>query len=300
MLSSEKRAPLKFIWMSIAASVLTISLKSLAYFLTGSVGLLSDAIESFINLAAGIMALIMLIIALSPPDRKHPFGHNKAEYFSSVTEGILILLAAIAIGVTAIERIIRPQPIEQLGTGLLISAAASIINLAVGLMLLKAGKKYRSIILESDGKHLLTDVWTTAGVLLALLLVKITGWIILDSIIAVIVALNIIYTGIKLIIRSVSGLMDTAISDKDQMEIKKILDECCAGEVKYHSLHTRIAASKRFIFFHLIVPGSWNISNSHEITKEIERRIKSALEDSEVFIHIEPLDDPDSFDDYLA
>jgi cation diffusion facilitator family transporter len=299
MLSSVKKMPINFIWISIAASVATIVLKSWAYVITGSIGLFSDAIESFINLAAGIMALIMLYISAAPPDRKHPFGHNKAEYFSSVTEGILILIAAIAIGVAAIERLLVPQPIGELGTGLLISAAASMINLVVGMILVAGGKKYRSIILEADGKHLLTDVWTTAGVLVALMLVNVTGWIILDPIIAIIVAMNIVYTGIKLIIRSVSGLMDSSLSDEDETRIRSILDTYGSNGLKYHSLYTRMAASKNFIYLHLLMPGDWPIDRGHEMTKAVEHKIHAQIENSEIFIHMEPLDDPDSFDDYL-
>lgn len=299
MTSNEKSTPLKYIWISIAASVITISLKSAAYFLTGSVGLLSDAMESFINLAAAVMALVMLIIAMRPPDREHPFGHHKAEYFSSVTEGIMILLAAIAIGVTATERLLHPLPVQQLGTGLLISTGASLVNLFVGLMLVRAGKKQRSIILEADGKHLLTDVWTTAGVLSALFVVKISGWLILDPLIAILVACNIIYTGIRLIMRSVSGLMDSAMSEKEQATIREILDSSCTEGMKYHSLYTRSAASKNFIFFHLLIPGNWEIIHGHQVTKQIETEIKNALPGSEVFIHMEPLNDPDAFDDYL-
>jgi cation diffusion facilitator family transporter len=246
------------------------------------------------------MALVMLYIAISPPDKEHPFGHQKAEYFSSVTEGILILLAAIAIGVTAIERLLRPQPIEDLGTGLLISAAASVVNLVVGLLLLKAGKNFRSIILEADGKHLLTDVWTTAGVLLALLLVKATGWIMLDPIIAIVVALNIVYTGVRLIMRSISGLMDTAMSSDELSKITSILDGYCTDGLDYHSLYTRTAAAKNFISFHLILPGDWTINRGHELTKRIEEKIKLLLADAEIFIHLEPVEDPDSFDDYLV
>jgi cation diffusion facilitator family transporter len=195
----------KFLWLSIAASILTILLKFTAYFITGSVGLFSDAIESIINLTAGIIALIMMTIALSPPDKEHPFGHHKAEYFASVTEGVLIFIAAIAIGVISVERILYPRELEQIGSGLLISVAASGINFFTAIVLIKAGRKYKSITLEADGKHLMTDVWTTGGVLAGLLLVKITGWTILDPIVAILVALNIIYTGIKLVMRSVSA-----------------------------------------------------------------------------------------------
>lgn len=300
MVPEKKKRPLNFVWMSIAASVATMALKSAAYVITGSVGLFSDAIESLINLAAGVMALMMLYIAMSAPDRKHPFGHHKAEYFSSMTEGILILLAAIAIGVAAIERFLRPQPLEELGTGLLVSGAASVINLIVGLLLLKAGKQYHSIILEADGKHLLTDVWTTAGVLLALVLVNVTGWIVLDPLIAIVVAFNIIFTGMQLITRSISGLMDTAMPSEDLLKLSSILDEHCAPGLKYHSLYTRTSASKNFISFHLLLPGYWTISRGHDMTKRIEDKIKVLFVDAEIFIHLEPLEDPDSFDDYLA
>jgi cation diffusion facilitator family transporter len=296
----EKRSPIKYIWISVAASITTILLKGIAYFLTSSVGLLSDAIESFINLAAAVMALVLITIAVSPPDKEHPFGHSKAEYFSSVIEGILIFLAAIAIGVTSIERIINPRPLQDLGIGLLISVAASFINLFVALALLKAGKRYDSITLEADARHLLTDVWTTGGVLIGLLIVKFTGWVILDPVIAVFVALNIVVTGIKLIMKSVSGLMDEALPEDQLTAVKGILDKYKCEKIIYHSLYTRKAASKNFIFLHLLMPANWHISRGHEITKKIESEIQSLLSESDVFIHIEPLNDSDAFDDYLS
>jgi cation diffusion facilitator family transporter len=296
----QKNSPVKFVWISITASILTILLKSSAYYLTGSVGLLSDALESFINLAAALMALVLLTIAVSPPDKKHPFGHNKAEYFSSVIEGALILVAAIVIGVTSIERILNPHQLEDIGIGLLISVAASLINLFVGLVLLKSGKRYNSITLEADAHHLLTDVWTTAGVLIGLIIVKFTGWTILDPIIAIFVALNIVVAGIKLILRSVSGLMDEALPESDLRAIKKILNKYKKDGITYHSLYTRKAASKNFISFHLLMPCNWHIGRGHEMTKTIEDKIKSALCETDVFIHIEPLNDSDSFDDYLS
>jgi len=296
---NNDKSPLKFMWLSIAASFFTITLKLSAYYITGSIGLLSDAMESFINLAAGIVALVMLTIAIIPPDREHPFGHNKAEYFSSVTEGVLILVAAAAIGITAVMRLMNPKEIDYLGFGLGISVFASVINFFTAMILLKGGEKYQSITLEADGKHLVTDVWTTVGVIVSLLVVKFTGWIILDPVIAIIVALNIVYTGIKLIIRSVSGLMDSALPENEQLKIKLILEEYEKDNIRYHSLYTRQAASRRFISLHLLVPGNWHISRGHEITKNIEGKIKSTFPDSDVFIHIEPLNDPDSFDDYL-
>ena len=297
MEQTVRRSPGNFMWISIAASVLTIGLKGYAYFLTGSVGLLSDALESFINLAAGILALVMITIAFIPPDRQHPFGHTKAEYFSSITEGLLIFLAAVAIAVTAVERILHPKPIQQLGAGLLISVGASIINLIAALILLKAGKAYNSITLEADAKHLLTDVWTTFGVLAGLFFVKLSGWVILDPVIAIAVAFNILYTGTRLIMKSVSGLMDSALPEAELTRIKGILKKYPG--VRFHSLYTRKAGSRDFIFFHLLLPGNWHIMRGHQVTKEIETKIKGVIPDADIFIHVEPLDDPDSFDDYL-
>jgi cation diffusion facilitator family transporter len=299
MNTSVQISPVKYVWISIAASIATILLKGGAYFITGSVGLLSDALESFINLAAALAALIMITIAMTPPDKDHPFGHSKAEYFSSVIEGTLILVAAIAIGVTSTERLMNPQPLQELGIGLLISVSASLINLFTAIVMLKAGKRLNSITLEADARHLMTDVWTTGGVLMGLLLVKITGWIILDPVIAILVAVNIVFTGIRLIKRSVSGLMDEALPEDQLKMVKGILDSYEAQCITYHSLYTRRAASKNFIFLHLLMPGNWHISRGHEITKEIERKIEGTLPHSDVFIHIEPLNDPDSFDDYL-
>ena len=289
----------KFLWLSIAASIFTIILKFSAYYITGSIGLFSDAIESFINLTAGIFALVMLTLALRPPDKKHPFGHHKAEYFASVTEGMLIFGAAITIGFTAVQRILNPRELDQLGFGLLISVIASAINLFTAVVLINAGKKYRSITLEADGKHLMTDVWTTAGVLAGLLLVKLTGWIILDSIAAIAVALNIIYTGTKLVMQSVKGLMDSALPEEEQSLIKGVIERYLNSRMKYHSLYTRKAASRNFISMHILMPGKWSVNRGHKYTKKIEYGITEVLPDSDIFIHIEPIDDPDSLDDYL-
>ncbi len=299
MKTMAEKSPVKYVWISIAASVSTIILKAGAYYITGSVGLLSDALESFINLAAALMALVLITVALTPPDREHPFGHNKAEYFSSVIEGALILLAAIAIGVTSIERIINPKELQDLGAGLVISVLASVINFITAMVLLKAGRKFRSITLEADAKHLMTDVWTTGGVLAGLLLVKITGWYFLDPVIAILVALNIVFTGVILIKRSVSGLMDEAIPEEELDKVKAVLDRYKCERIIYHSLYTRRAASKNFIFLHLLMPGDWHISRGHQVTKRIESEIKCAIAESDVFIHIEPVNDPDAFDDYL-
>lgn len=289
----------RYLWISIVASVATILLKGGAYFVTASVGLLSDAIESFINLAAGVTAFVLLTIALRPPDKEHPFGHHKAEYFSSIIEGTLIFLAAVAICVTSIERLINPHPPHDLGMGLLISVAASMINLFTAMILLKAGRRYNSITLEADAKHLLTDVWTTGGVLAGLFVVKLTGWIVLDPLVAMFVAVNIIFTGIGLIKRSVSGLMDEALPAEEISSLKRILDNYRSLGMGYHSLYTRKAASKRFVSLHLVMPGDWRIDKGHEFAKTIESEIARVFPETDVFIHIEPMGDPAAFDDYL-
>ncbi len=294
-----KNSHAKYLWISIVASVATILLKGVAYYVTGSVGLLSDAIESFINLAAAVTAFVLLTIALKPPDREHPFGHNKAEYFSSIIEGTLIFLAAVAITVTAIERLLNPRPPHDLGAGLLISVAASGINFVTAMILLKAGRRFDSITLVADARHLLTDVWTTGGVLAGLFVVNLTGWIVLDPIVAILVAGNIVFTGIGLIRRSVSGLMDEALPPEEIATLKKILDAHTNEGIGYHSLYTRKASSKRFVSLHLVVPGEWQIVKGHELTKTIESEISTVFPDCDVFIHIEPMNDPAAFDDYL-
>ncbi len=298
---SEKtpRSPIRYIWISIGASIITISLKTIAWLMTDSVGLLSDAMESIINLFAAVIALIALTIALRPPDRNHPFGHYKAEYFSSVIEGILILVAAVSIGYAAVERMINPQPIASISMGLVVSALATAVNLVTSIILMKAGKRYHSITLEADAHHLMTDVYTTAGVIAALILVHFTNWLWLDPVIAIGVAINIIFTGTKLIGRSVSGLMDEALPKDDLEIIHSILKQHTNSHVQYHAVYTRRASSRNFITFHLLVPGSWSVLQGHELTKLIEQELEKALPRSYVFIHLEPTGDPASFDDYL-
>lgn len=294
-----KDSPSKIMWLSIGASILTIGLKGTAYFLTDSVGLLSDALESFINLAAGIVALIILVIAFAPADKEHPFGHHKAEYFSSVLEGTLILFAAIVIGVTSVQRLLNPKELEGLGIGLIISAVASAINWLTARILFKAAKKYNSITIEADAHHLMSDVFTTGGVIIGLILVTFTKLYWLDSVIAILVAINIIFTGIKLIKASISGLMDSALPKDELKKITALLDEYERNGLKYHALYTRKASSKKFITFHLLMPGDWTIGRGHQLTKDIERDIKSLFPESDIFIHLEPINDPDAFDDYL-
>ncbi len=287
----------QYAWLSIGAAVLTIGLKTLAFFLTRSVGLLSDAMESGVNLIAAIMALAMLTVAARPPDEEHAFGHSKAEYFSSGVEGALILVAAASIIWTAIERLLAPQPLEGLGLGLALSTVASLINLGVARVLLQAGKRYQSITLEADARHLLTDVWTSAGVLVALGAVSLFRWQILDPVIAIGVAINIIWAGVGLMRRSVLGLMDTAISTADQSKITAVLDGQAASGVRYHDLRTRQSGSQQFISFHVLVPGRWTVQRGHNLLETIEAEIRTALPLAIVSTHLEPLEDPAAWDD---
>ncbi len=285
-------------WLSILAAVLTIALKTTAYFYTGSIGLLSDALESVINLAAAIIALLLIKIAAAPPDEDHAFGHDKAEYFASGIEGTLIFFAAAGIFYSAGSRLFSPQPIENVGVGLFISLAATLINLIVGLILIRVGKREHSIILEADGQHLLTDVWTSVGVVLGIILVSFTGWFVLDPIIALLVALNIVWTGFQLIRRSALGLMDTTVSPETHQNIVDILDVFVAERgIDYHALRTRQAGAKKFVSVHILVPDEWTVQKGHDLTEEIETKICDDISDSTVFTHLEPLEDPSSFYD---
>ena len=295
----QQRASLtKFAWLSIGAAVATISLKSGAYWLTGSVGLLSDAIESFVNLAGAIVALVMLTIAARPADDEHVYGHSKAEYFASVTEGILILGAAIGIITTAVQRLLHPQAIEQLGLGLVVSIAASLINFIVSRILLKAGKERQSISLEADAHHLMTDVWTSVGVIGGVAIAGFTGWNLLDPIVAILVALNIIWTGMQLVRRSVSGLMDEALPESEQKLIRDVMTRYRERGVNFHALRTRQAAARRFMSVHVLVPGEWTVHDAHHIAEDFEKDIRAALGGMlTVLTHLEPLEDEISMDD---
>ncbi len=294
-----KRENLKrFAWLSILAAVLTISLKMTAYFLTDSVGLLSDALESVINLVAAIIALLMLNLAARPPDDDHAFGHDKAEYFASGIEGLLILIAAVSIGWTASVRLLAPQPIEKIGIGLILSLLATIINLVVARILIRIGKEHHSIILEADGKHLMTDVWTSIGVVIGIAAVAATDWYFLDPIIALLVAANIIWTGIQLTRRSALGLMDTVVSKPKQQAICEVLDRYVRREgIEYHALRTRQSGMRQFVSVHILVPGEWTVHRGHQLLEQIEADIRRAVAGTIVFTHLESLDDPASWND---
>jgi cation diffusion facilitator family transporter len=293
----ERRSLTKYAWLSIIAAVVTIGLKLLAYRLTGSVGLLGDALESGVNLVAAIIALIMLVIAARPPDDNHAYGHGKAEYFSSAIEGVLILFAAGSIAWTALLRLQNPQPLEAVGLGLAISTAASFVNLGVALVLARAGKRYHSITLEADARHLLTDVWTSIGVLIGIGVVAITQWLVLDPIIALLVAANIVWSGIQLVRRSTQGLMDSAIGADERQRVRQILDSYAAQGVEYHALRTRQSAQRRFVSVHVLVPDSWSVGRGHALLERIEDDIRGAVPNATVFTHLEPRDDPASFED---
>jgi len=288
---------LRFAWLSIAAAVSTIGLKGAAYYLTGSVGLLSDALESLVNLAGGIMALSMLAIAARPADEEHRYGHGKAEYFSSFFEGVLVMLAAGGIGVAAVGRLVRPQPLEQLGLGLLVSVAASAVNAAVAIVILRAGRRYRSITLDANGRHLLTDVWTSLGVIGGVGAVAVTGWLWLDPVVALAVAINIVFTGVGIVRASISGLMDAALPADEQAQLQTVLARYTVDGVHYHALRTRQAGARRFVSMHVLVPGDWTVQRGHHLLEDIEDAVRATLPNVTVFTHLEPADDPKAWDD---
>jgi cation diffusion facilitator family transporter len=287
----------RFAWLSIGAALATITLKTLAYSLTGSVGLLSDAAESIVNLIGACVALLMLTIAARPADDSHAYGHSKAEYFSSGIEGVLIVIAAISIAAAALPRLANPQPLEQASLGLLVAVIASAINFSVARVLAKAGKQYNSITLEADAQHLMTDVWTSAGVIGAVAAVAVTGWLWLDPIIALAVAVNILWTAYGLLRRSAQGLMDAALPLDEQAAVTKILDRYRAQGVEFHAVRTRRAAARRFVTFHALVPGSWPVQRGHDLLEQIERDIRQALPHVTLDIHLEPAEDPASLAD---
>lgn len=292
-------SPIRFAWLSIIAALATISLKMAAYFITGSVGLLSDALESLVNLAAAVLALIVLIFANRPPDAEHAYGHSKAEYFSSAVEGALIVIAALGISINAIPRLFDPQPIEQVGWGMIMSIVATIINLVVARVLFSAGRQYRSITLEADARHLMSDVWTSAGVIIAIGAVVATGWLWLDPLIGLAVAINIIWSGVTLLRRSASGLLDTMLPEEECDQIRRVLADYEQQGVQYHALRTRQAGARRFVSVHILVPGNWSVDRGHRLLEQIERDIRQTLDQTTVFTHLEPLEAPEAWQDIL-
>ncbi|MDD2863175.1 MAG: cation diffusion facilitator family transporter [Methylococcales bacterium] len=311
-MSQKPKSLMLYGWLSIAAAISTIALKTYAYLLTDSVGLLSDAMESVINLVAAMIMLIVLHIAAQPPDEKHPYGHEKIEYFSSGAEGVMILLAALSIGYTAWERLWNPQPLQQLDIGIAISVLASLINLVVAKILIHVGRKKRSITLESDGKHLMTDVWTTAGILLGIGAIMLANsfeqsinfaremgfrWEILDPIIALFVALNIVWAGLHLIQRTISGLMDAALPENEQSEIIAVLEEFVTLHgIAYHAFRTRYSGARRFMSVHILVAGNLTVQQGHDLVELIEQRIEAIFNNIDIDTHLEPIEDPVSWE----
>jgi len=287
----------KFALLSIAAGFATIALKALAWWQTDSVGLLSDALEATVNVAAATVTLVMLTIAALPPDDEHAYGYSKAEYFASALEGTLILLAALLIGYTAIGRLITPEPIVDVATGLALTAVASGINYAVARRLLRAGREYRSIALESDAQHLMTDVWTSAGVIVGVAAVALTGWQRLDPLIALAVAVHILWTGGRLVRRSAQGLLDHSLPAEQLHALDQVLDRYRAQGLDFHALRTRAAGARSFISLHVLVPADWTVAQGHDMAHQVEGAIRAALPQSSVLTHVEPLGYPESYRD---
>ena len=307
-MGAEQGSLAKYGWLSIAAAVATIILKSYAYWLTDSVGLLSDALESLINLVAAVIVLIVLSISARPPDDNHAYGHDKIEYFSSGAEGIMILLASFSIAYTAWERLWHPEPLQQLDVGIAISVLASLINLIVARVLIGVGQRRRSITLEADGKHLMTDVWTTIGILIGVGLIAIanhfeltlnlarqlgmSGWEILDPIIAIIVAIHILWAGMQLIRRTVSGLMDAALPEEELAQIVEVLERFSRSDhITYHALRTRYAGARRFVSVHVLVPGDWSVKKGHDFLEMMEQQIMDKFDSIDIDTHLEPIED---------
>jgi len=288
----------RYAWLSIGAAVVTIGLKSFAYLVTGSVGLLSDAAESVVNLVAAIIALIALTVAARPADAGHNYGHGKAEYFSAGLEGLMIFVAAGVILFSAVRRFIHPVALDSVGIGVAISAAATVINAVVGLVLIRVGRRDRSVTLTADGKHLMTDVWTSVGVLAGVVLVGITGWQRLDPVVATIVGINILVTGGRLVAQSVRALLDQSLGPVELAAVVAALDRFRSSEVAFHGLQTRQSGRHRFVSMHVLVPGAWTVQAGHDLLERIEAAIRDTLPDTTVLTHIEPSEDPRAYDDY--
>ncbi len=296
--AADGRAAWRYAALSIVAAVLTIGLKFGAYLLTGSVGLFSDAAESVVNLVAAVAAVWALIFALRPPDEEHAFGHDKAEYFSSGLESALIIIAAVWIGVTAWGRLMDPQPLQNVGLGLSITLVAAALNGGVALVLLRAGRRLRSITLRADAQHLLTDVWTSVGVVVGIVMVQLTGWLVLDPLIGLLVAANIVWTGVRLLRDTGQGLLDRALPPEELKAISGVLSRYEERDIRFHALRTRAAGQRRFVSMHVLVPGKWTVQRGHDLSERIEDDLATALQgNTTFFIHIEPSEDPASFAD---
>ncbi|MFC9980359.1 cation diffusion facilitator family transporter [Gordonia sp. NPDC127522] len=287
-----------FAVLSIVTAIVVIGLKLIAWRITGSVGLLSDALESTVNLVAAIGAFVALRVAAKPPDRSHNFGHTKAEYLSAVFEGVMIVVAAVVIVATAVDRLLHPEELDEVGMGLAISVGATVVNAVVGWVLIRAGRRHRSLTLEADGRHLMTDVWTTAGVVVGVFLVAVTGWLPLDPLIAITVAANILVVGGRLVWRSGAGLMDSALPDDLRAAIDAVLARHRADRIDFHDVRTREAGHERFVQLHMLVPGDWSVQRAHDLAETIEDELRAAVDDLTVTLHVEPINDPRAYEDW--
>jgi cation diffusion facilitator family transporter len=299
-MSRSREAPVsltRFAWLSIAAALATITLKTTAFALTGSVGLLSDALESVVNLVAAIVVLVVLRVVSRPADEQHQYGHSKAEYFSAAAEGAMILIAAGAIVASATGRFLHPRALDHVGPGIAVSIVAAALNGAVAVVLTRAGRRHRSITLTADGRHLMTDVWTSAGVVVGVAAVAVTGWDRMDPLVAIGVGVNIVISGWRLVRSSVSGLMDCALPDEDQQAIEAVLARYRREGARFHALRTREAGARRFVSVHVLVPGSWTVQDGHDLLERLEADIDAALDGAVVFTHLEPVEDPASWAD---
>ncbi|NQD35503.1 cation transporter [Permianibacter sp. IMCC34836] len=288
----------RYAWLSVAAALSTMALKLIAWWLTGSVGLLSDAAEASVNLLAASFAVFALRVAALPDDDNHQYGHGKIDYFAGGYEGGMILLAAATIGYLAIDRLLHPAALEQIGFGVVFAALASLINLAVGLLLLRVGRKHRSLTLEADGHHLLTDVWTSVGVLVGLGLVALTGWWWLDPLVALLVAAHILITGVGLLRRAIAGLMDEALSTADHDILVGVLNRLVPAPLQWHALRHRQSGRQGFATVHVLVPDEWTVRRAHDLSEDIEDAVAAALPSVHISIHLEPLGDPRAYTDH--
>lgn len=293
----KQYSPRFYMILSILAALVTMGVKFIGYFLTGSVGLFSDAAESIVNLVAALVGLWALTLAARPPDEDHTYGHTKSEYFSSGVEGSLIFVAAIVIVFEAVPHLFHPEPIRQAVPGLSFSVLGALVNAVLGWFMLRAGKQQRSITLQADAHHLFADVYTTIGVVVGVLLVALTSWNILDPIIGLLVAVNVLWTGVRLLRQTGLGLLDTALPREDMILIEAVLDEYRKQGIDFHAIRSRGAGTRRFVSFHVIVPGDWTVLKGHTICEKIELEMIRALPESSVFTHLEPREDPVSFED---
>ncbi len=279
----------RFAWLSIAAALITLTLKAVAAAMTGSVGLLSDAAESIVNLVAAVVALVALRVAARPPDEGHNFGHGKAEYLSASVEAVMIFVAAVAIIVAAVDRLLHPRPLEDVGAGLAVSAAAGVVNGAVAVVLVRAGRQYRSLALTADGRHLLTDVWTSVGVIVGVVLVAVTGYERLDPIVALLVGVNIVVTGAGLLSRSVAGLMDHAIPAPALAELDRVLRDFARQRgIGFHAVRTRAVGRDHVVSVHVVVPAAWTVEQCHALTLALEAMVSDRLQDTYLQTQVEP------------